>query len=516
ARELLRAARSADDAAIGRIRTVSESAASGDVQLADAQLAVAREYGYPSWTRLKAEVDRRLATLAEQVDAFCVASIRGYDDRVLRLLEANPEIATYNFATAILLGDDERVRRELEREPAAATRPDPRSGWTPLHAVCASRWHRLDPGRAPGLLAVARRLLDAGADPNGGASGGNSGWTPLRCAVAGAANPAITRLLLDRSAIPTDHDVYLACFGGDGLASLRLVLEHAPFLATSTALAAPISTGDIEAVRLLLAAGVDPRVPTPAELYGEGYEDEQAWPTVYAAIRSECSPVLIRLLLDHGADPNESGPDGRSPYRLADADGRDDVTALLLAYGGRDDSTPVDRFLAACRRADRAAATRLLAEHPRLVDELGRDDRAAIVTAARHGESDAVRLMLDLGLPVDARDFENGATALHAAAYAGSAKTVRALLDGGADVAATDMHWGSPALEWAMVGSGERPTTSDRPDWIAVVRLLLAAGADTSGITLSPDDDKPPSAGVAEFLRNHGVGNRSGGTGNGS
>jgi hypothetical protein len=67
-----------------------------------------------------------------------------------------------------------------------------------------------------------------------------------------------------------------------------------------------------------------------------------------------------------------------------------------------------------------------------------------------------------------------------------------------------------------MVGSGERPTTSDRPDWIAVVRLLLAAGADTSGITLSPDDDKPPSAGVAEFLRNHGVGNRSGGTGNGS
>src|SRR5207302_4789201 len=43
-----------------------------------------------------------------------------------------------------------------------------------------------------GLLAVARVLLDAGADPNGGTAGGRPGWTPLRCAVAGAANPPIT------------------------------------------------------------------------------------------------------------------------------------------------------------------------------------------------------------------------------------------------------------------------------------------------------------------------------------
>jgi hypothetical protein len=55
------------------------------------------------------------------------------------------------------------VRAEIERDPAAATRPDPRTGWTPLHAVCASRWHYLDPARAPGLLATARLLLDAGA-----------------------------------------------------------------------------------------------------------------------------------------------------------------------------------------------------------------------------------------------------------------------------------------------------------------------------------------------------------------
>lgn len=65
--------------------------------------------------------------------------------------------------------------------------------------MCASHWHRLDPARADGLVATARLLLDAGADPAGSIRGARGGvWTPLRCAVAGAANPAIVRLLLDR------------------------------------------------------------------------------------------------------------------------------------------------------------------------------------------------------------------------------------------------------------------------------------------------------------------------------
>jgi hypothetical protein len=49
-------------------------------------------------------------------------------------------------------------------------------------------------------------LLDAGADPKRPhrRGGGHGGWTPLRCAVAGAANPLITRLLLERGAVPGD------------------------------------------------------------------------------------------------------------------------------------------------------------------------------------------------------------------------------------------------------------------------------------------------------------------------
>ncbi|PZS01373.1 MAG: hypothetical protein DLM56_15040 [Pseudonocardiales bacterium] len=91
--------------------------------------------------------------------------------------------------------------------------------------------------------------MDAGADPTGSA-GGN--WTPLGCAVAGATNPALVQMLLDRGAVPDDRDLYLACFGDDDHASLRLLLDRARNVAESTALAAPISTGDLEGVRLLL------------------------------------------------------------------------------------------------------------------------------------------------------------------------------------------------------------------------------------------------------------------------
>ncbi|MGE5289705.1 MAG: hypothetical protein ACM3ML_21435 [Micromonosporaceae bacterium] len=54
ARELLRAATAGEPRAVARIRAVSERAT-----LSVAQLALAREYGFPSWPVLKAEVQRR-------------------------------------------------------------------------------------------------------------------------------------------------------------------------------------------------------------------------------------------------------------------------------------------------------------------------------------------------------------------------------------------------------------------------------------------------------------------------
>ena len=207
ARDLLRAAQAGDPSAVGRIQAVSAGPT-----LAGAQLAVAREYGFASWARLKTAVQARTTDLARQAEMFCEASIRDGRGRAAQMLAANPQIAGHSFATAVVLGDACRVRAEIAADPGLATRADARSGWTPLHAACASRWHRLDPARADGLLEVVRILLDAGADPVGstGGQGGHGGWTPLRCAVAGASNPPVTRLLLERGAVPTHDDLYLA------------------------------------------------------------------------------------------------------------------------------------------------------------------------------------------------------------------------------------------------------------------------------------------------------------------
>jgi ankyrin repeat protein len=261
----------------------------------------------------------------------------------------------------VVLGDAGRVREMLQADPGLATGRDARWGWTPLHAVCGSRWHRLDPARAQGLLTVARLLLDAGADPVARTSGPRGGWTPLRCAVAGAANPAIVRLLLDRGAVPGDHDLYLAGFGDNDHESLRLLLDRMPNIAETTALAAPISTGDTEGVRLLLASGADPRRPSPAELYGAEHADQPSWPPVHAAIHADGPTELVQLLLEAGADPNAKGPDGRTPHQLAARRGRADLARLVRQYGGDPSANEVDLFLSACLEADRPTAVRALA-----------------------------------------------------------------------------------------------------------------------------------------------------------
>jgi ankyrin repeat protein len=492
ARDLLRAAQSGDTAAADRIRAVSAAPT-----LASAQLAVAREYGFASWARLKTAVQARTTDLARQAEMFCEASIRDWTGRAVRMLAATPELADYNFATAVVLGDATRVRAELARDPGLATRVDARTGWTPLHGACASQWNRFDPARADGLLAVVGLLLDAGADPVGRSGGqrGRGGWTPLRCAVAGATNPPVVALLLERGAVPDDHDLYLAGFGGDEHESLRLMLRHATDVAqlAEMALAAPISLNDTEGVRLLLEAGADPH----------RYADDDGAPAsaAYEAVRCGCSAELLDLLLAHGAKPDRPGRERRSPYTLARIRGRADLADLLLRYGAVDDSTDTDRLLAACQRADQAAVTALLAQDPGLSARLSEAQQAAaLIRAAETGHTGALALMVDLGFPVDTRG-DDGSTALHAAAYSGSADAVRLLLGRGADLEARDATWDSPPLDWAAVGSGERPATNRRPDWIATVQALLEAGASTDSITLSPDEPKQPSPEVAALLR---------------
>jgi ankyrin repeat protein len=432
--------------------------------------------------------------LAEKADAFCEASIRGDMRRAAALLSATPAIATSGFGPAVILGEADRVREFLERDRGLATRPDSRTGWTALHAACTSRWHQLEPERAAGLAEVVRLLLDAGAD----AAGRMRRWLPLGCVVAsantGPSNRPVAELLLARGAVPGDEDLYLAGFAQDRHELLALLVAHVENLqaVAEHALAAAVGTRDVESARILVDAGAD------ARRYRD--DDGEPVPVLWDAVRGRCGRDFLELMLAHGADPNAAGPDGRTAYALAVASGRTELADLLRQGGADDTATAADRFLSACRRADRAEAQRLLEFDPGLVSRLTEDDLSGIVRAAESGDAAAVALMLDLGFPIAAAgDF--GGTVLHAAAYAGSAEVVRVLLDRGADIESRDPNWNSPPLDWAAVGSGERPDTNPAADWTGTVRVLLEHGASTAEITLEPDDPKPPSREVAALLR---------------
>jgi ankyrin repeat protein len=497
AKDLLRAAHAGDADAIARIHAVADTAT-----LAAAQLALARGYGFASWPRLKDEVDARTLGLAEKADEFCRASVNGNTRRAVRMLEETPELANYNVATAVILGEADRVRAELQRDPSLATRTDPRTGWTALHAACSSRWHQLEPARADGLAAVVHLLLDAGADPTGATPqrprGG--GWKPLRCVIAvsnsGSSNRQVVELLLERGAVPDDHDLYLAGFAHDRDLLLPMLIARTPGVSeiAEQALAAPISNNDSGSARLLLEAGADPN------RYRN--DDGRQTSVLWAALEAGCDGEFLELLLDHAADPNAAGLDGRTPHQLATAAGRTELADLLHRRGAADTATSIDRFLSACRRADRAEAARLLGDDPGLLGRLSNEERAAIFGAAEHGDDSAVEVMLDLGFPLETRG-DDGGTALHAAAYNGSAQTVRLLLERGADIEARDTTWNDTPLGWAAVGSGERPRTNKNADWIETIQTLLEHGASTNEISLDPEDPKPPSPEVAELLRAH-------------
>src|SRR5437867_489704 len=92
AKDLLHAAKRGDSDALVRMQALSTQ-----LTLASAQLAIAREYGFASWAKLKDEVDTRALELADKVAAFCEASVSGRPGRAARLLAETPEIAGYNF-----------------------------------------------------------------------------------------------------------------------------------------------------------------------------------------------------------------------------------------------------------------------------------------------------------------------------------------------------------------------------------------------------------------------------------
>lgn len=229
----------------------------------------------------------------------------------------------------------------------------------------------------------------------------------------------------------------LAC-ARDPQADARAQLSRKGLEFTPEVFLTQVRKGEVEAVRLFLAAGMSPHT-----------RDKRGHAALILAAQ-QGNPGVIALLLDQGADKEARDPyEGRTPLLWAIAYKRHQAVALLVERGA--DLTVTDRhgrnMALTAALYGRAETLALLADKG--VSLAGQDaqGRTLLMLAAAAGRADNVRLLLEKGLDPNARD-PKGRTALMHAAMAGRREVVKVLLEKGADADLTDQE-GKKALDLA-------------------------------------------------------------------
>jgi ankyrin repeat protein len=445
--------------------------------LHDAQSVIAREHGFDSWNALRERVEELTLGFDAAVTQFLEAATDGRGDRAERILALHPGIAHANFHAALALGDASAVEARLARDPSLATRTGGPRGWAPIHYVCYTAMAHASPEhaaeRATGLAAIARRLIALGVDPNT-----RFPWRHhevYRPVLWGAARAArslpLVLALLEAGADPNDGvTLPLSASAGDfpvleALLARGADVNQAWATDGSPALYAILSWSRTpDGAGWLLEHGADPNAVFAAN--GE---------TPLHAVARAWDVPLAEAMAARGADLERRRADGRTPYAVAELNGNRAVAGWLLARGASPELSAVDRLVAACSRGDRAAALALLAADPGLTDQLTEDHYVAFHRAAERGDVPALDTMLAAGFDPNRPDQSIGKTALHSAAMAGRPDAVRLLLEHGASVHARDREFNGQPLIWAAEGS-RTPHRQGR-DFALVGKLLLDAGS---------------------------------------
>ena len=314
------------------------------------------------------------------------------------------------------------------------------SGKPALAAVTHSGLCRVRPAD---FEACVRKLIALGADVNAGLA--------LYGAVGKNNQPAIARLLLDAGADPNDNEsVYHATESRD-LICLRMLLESGARAKGTNALNHSLDYNDVVCTRLLLDAGADPNEGTPA---------------LFWAIRRRRSLAHVEALLAAGADPR-GGVHGLTPYRAALLYGLTDVAAKLQALTGESPNAE-DSFVAACARNDRDEALRL--NHDRTFLEMPEPMLRLLPESVESGNIAAAKLMVELGWPITARGGDWQATALNLAVFRGDAGLTRFLLRHGATWLETHGH-GDNVVGTLSYASVERPAAWG--DWLGCAKAMV-------------------------------------------
>ena len=323
AKDLLRGAKNGDGEALNRIRAVSER-----ITLSSAQLALAREYGFSSWPRLKLEVERReildnrdmarLTALLADEPALATSSMEHWCD--------HPKGASPLGYTAMMRYDTaDGVWRDVPGTAAVAKLL--LENGAPVDGEPGERETPLITAASYGDAEVARVLIEAGADLEAKAapdSGGVPGGTALLHAAVFGMTDVVDVLVAAGARI---NGVEEAAAAGDVTGWLT---PDTPLDARIRALVMAADHQRLDVIDQVIEAGTPVDAVDPA--FG-GHPLRQA--------AANGRPASVRRLLEHGADPNLRDERGRTPLDLC-REGR--------AGGGRAGFDEVEAILAPLTR----------------------------------------------------------------------------------------------------------------------------------------------------------------------
>jgi ankyrin repeat protein len=392
------------------LRTSNPSA-----QLADAQFAVAKEYGFSSWRALKAHIDAlpldgQLFEAAQTGDVTKLAS----------LLDTHPE------------------KLHVRNQPYE---------WSLLHAAA----HK-------GHLAAVELLLARGLDPNTREKGDN---TYAMHWAAAAAHLDIVRVLADAGGDVVgkgdDHQLevigWATCWDGADDGAHRAVAEFLVSRGARHHIFSAIAMRLANEVRRIVAAN-------PAALNTRQSRNENHRTPLHFAVTMN-RPDMVALLLELGADPLAVDGTGQPIVIYATEPDTDrpvmekirELTASELLSAARGHRPPraegID-LIAVLALHDWETAERLVRENPRLI-ERGRAAAGVLHLMAKRGDAAAVQWLLDRGADPNALwpHWDADVTPMHLAAWHGHADVVRLLLSAGASPLIRDSKHDSDVIGWA-------------------------------------------------------------------